>query len=177
MPDHMIPTITFVDGELIVESRFGEMCLRWLPEPRAVEQGAIHRAAGPELLEECRTLGGCPTGSAKITKGYKLPARYVIHAVGPVWRGGNMGEEAALAGCYSTSLELAHARACRSIAFPAISTGVYGYPVEPAARVAVRSVLETLVRLGCDMEVTFCCFSEVARSTYERVLSMSCEGS
>ena len=138
--------------------------------------GAIHRAAGGELLAECRTLGGCQTGSAKLTKGYKLPAKYVIHAVGPVWHGGNSGEERALAGCYSTSLEIAHAHACRSIAFPAISTGVYGYPVEPAARIAVHTVLETLVRLGCDMEVTFCCFSAGDRAVYDRILSMSCGG-
>ena len=132
--------------------------------------GAIHRAAGPELLEACRKLGGCRTGSAKITKGYKLPAKYVIHAVGPIWYGGNSGEERALAGCYSTSLELAHAHGLSSIAFPSISTGVYGYPIQQAAQIAVKTVLETLARLNSSIQVTFCCFSASDKAVYEGIL-------
>ncbi len=131
--------------------------------------GAIHWAAGPELLEECRTLGGCPTGSAKITKGYKLPAKYVIHAVGPVWHGGNSGEERALADCYTTSLELADAHGLSSIAFPSISTGVYGYPIQQAAQTAVKTVLETLTKLNSSIQVTFCCFSAGDLAVYERI--------
>jgi O-acetyl-ADP-ribose deacetylase (regulator of RNase III) len=133
--------------------------------------GAIHRAAGRGLLEECRTLGGCPTGSAKITRGYRLPAKYVIHAVGPVWRGGRMGEEEALAGCYASALRLARDYGLRSIAFPCISTGVYGYPVELAAATALRAVLDTLARLKYPIEVTFCCFSEEDRKVYETQLA------
>lgn len=102
--------------------------------------GAIHRAAGPGLLEECRALGGCETGSAKITDGHGLPARHVIHAVGPVWRGGGDGEDAALASCYRNAMALARVADCRSVAFPAISTGIYGFPAERAARIAVRAL-------------------------------------
>lgn len=122
--------------------------------------GAIHRAAGPELLEECRTLGGCPTGEAKITKGYNLKAQYVIHTVGPVWKGGIAGEEKLLASCYRNSLKLAHQYGCRSVAFPSISTGVYGYPSERAAPVAVDTCREYLDQTGYDCGVLFCCFSE-----------------
>lgn len=123
--------------------------------------GAIHRAAGPELLEECRTLGGCPTGEARITRGYGLPARHVIHTVGPVWRGGRDGEPALLASCYAASLDLADSRALTSIAFPSISTGVYGYPPGDAARVAVGTVRRWLDGRDTSLErVIFCSFSE-----------------
>jgi O-acetyl-ADP-ribose deacetylase (regulator of RNase III) len=133
--------------------------------------GAIHRAAGPALLTECRMLGGCATGEAKITRGYKLPARYVIHAVGPVWHGGGHGEAALLASCYRRSLELALAHDLQSIAFPSISTGVYGYPIEQAAPIAISTVRETLARAGSIDGVIFCCFSAADLSVYERVLS------
>lgn len=106
--------------------------------------GAIHRAAGPQLLEECRTLGGCETGSAKITRGYKLKARHVIHAVGPMYHDGNSGEADLLTGAYRTSLELASQNDCASVAFPAISTGIYGYPMEDAARIALRTIIDYL---------------------------------
>lgn len=125
--------------------------------------GAIHRAAGPELLAECRTLGRCPTGEARLTRGYRLPARFVIHAVGPVWRGGDHGEAALLAGCYRAALEISRTHALRSIAFPGISTGIYGYPVDDAARVATGAVLELLGRSELPERVIFCTFD--ARST------------
>jgi O-acetyl-ADP-ribose deacetylase (regulator of RNase III) len=122
--------------------------------------GAIHRAAGPELLEECRTLGGCETGSAKITRGYKLTARYVIHAVGPVWHGGGHREEELLAGCYRTALDLAAKHKLKSIAFPAISTGIYRFPADLAARIAVGTVAgEIAAHPRGITRVTFCCFS------------------
>jgi len=122
--------------------------------------GAIHRAAGPELLEECRTLGGCETGSAKITRGYRLKARHVIHAVGPVWSGGRKNEEALLAGCYRTALDLAAGHKLASVAFPAISTGVYRIPPDLAARVAVGTVAaEIAARPRGIRQVIFCCFS------------------
>jgi O-acetyl-ADP-ribose deacetylase len=121
--------------------------------------GAIHRAAGPELLAECRTLGGCNTGEARITKGYRLKARHVIHTVGPVWQGGGAGEDRLLAACYTGSLALAQAHGVRSIAFPAISTGVYGFPPERAARIAVETVADRLAGDDHFAQVVLCCFS------------------
>lgn len=132
--------------------------------------GAIHRAAGPELLAECRTIGGCRTGDAVITKGYRLKARHVIHTVGPVWQGGDAGEAELLASCYRNSLELASRHALKSIAFPAISTGVYGYPFEPAARVAVRSVSGHLDTRDLPEHVIFCCFDQAMADLYRKVL-------
>ena len=133
--------------------------------------GAIHRAAGPELLRECETLHGCKTGDAKITKGYLLPARYVIHTVGPVWHGGKNEEDEKLASCYRRSLEIADEYGLRSIAFPAISTGVYGFPVERAAVIAVKTVAETLEMLKAPIEVIFCCFSRSDFLLYEGLLT------
>ncbi len=132
--------------------------------------GAIHRAAGPELLAECRRLGGCATGDAKITSAYRLPARHVIHAVGPVWRGGDRGEAELLASAYRRSLEVAEAAGLESVAFPAISTGVYGYPARPAARVAIDTVRGFLGSAKRVREVTFCCFSAADLATYEELL-------
>jgi O-acetyl-ADP-ribose deacetylase (regulator of RNase III) len=122
--------------------------------------GAIHRAAGPDLLKECRTLGGCETGSAKITRGYRLPAKHVIHAVGPVWRGGGLNECALLASCYSTSLTIAAEHRLTSVAFPAISTGIYAFPSDRAARIAVQTVASELKNAQALTRVVFCCFSE-----------------
>jgi O-acetyl-ADP-ribose deacetylase (regulator of RNase III) len=132
--------------------------------------GAIHRAAGPELLDECRTLGGARTGEAKLTRGYRLPARFVIHAVGPVWQGGAAGEDDALASCYRIALGLAAERGLRSIAFPAISTGIYRFPLERATRIAVAEVRRALAGPTSVERVLFCCFSAGDRAVYERVL-------
>jgi O-acetyl-ADP-ribose deacetylase (regulator of RNase III) len=133
--------------------------------------GAIHRAAGTELAEECRLLGRCRTGDAKLTKGYRLPARYVIHTVGPVWGGGHQGEAELLASCYRRSLEIASANGIISLAFPGISTGIYGYPIELAAKVAIDSVRATMVALPTIQEVTFCCFSPSDLALYQQHLA------
>ncbi|WP_303723001.1 O-acetyl-ADP-ribose deacetylase [Malonomonas rubra] len=133
--------------------------------------GAIHRAAGPQLLEECRALNGCPTGEAKMTAGYHLPATKVIHTVGPVWHGGNQGEAELLANCYRNSLRLAKEEQLSSIAFPSISTGVYRYPIEQACRIALSETLAFLQQPGSLQKVIFCCFSEQDRQCYETILA------
>jgi O-acetyl-ADP-ribose deacetylase (regulator of RNase III) len=133
--------------------------------------GAIHAAAGPELLAECRTLGGCPTGSARITRGYGLPARFVIHAVGPVYADGGSGEPEQLAGCYRTALRLAVENQCRTVAFPAISCGVYGYPLADAARIAIRQVLAFLANHDELEAVLFVLFDRRGLNTYRRVFT------
>jgi O-acetyl-ADP-ribose deacetylase (regulator of RNase III) len=132
--------------------------------------GAIHRAAGPELLVECRTLGGCPTGQAKITRGYRLPARHVIHTVGPIWRGGTRGEPALLASCYRESLNLAVARCIRSIAFPAISCGIYGYPVPAAVQIAIDTTSAFLAADQTLTEVIFACFGQDVLQAFQAAL-------
>ena len=124
--------------------------------------GAIHRAAGPELLAECRTIGGCPTGEARLTRGYRLPARFVIHTVGPVWRGGTAGEPDLLAACYRNSLALAREHACETVAFPAISTGVYGYPIGDAAQIAVATVAGELASNPLPKKVILVSFDATA---------------
>jgi O-acetyl-ADP-ribose deacetylase (regulator of RNase III) len=133
--------------------------------------GAIHRAAGPQLLAECRTLGGCESGSAKITRGYRLPAKYVIHAVGPVWNGGGHGEDTLLASCYSTAIGLCHDHNLTSIAFPAISTGVYRFPADRAAGVAVDTTVKSLSSAPSLTRVTFCCFSPESARLHEEAMT------
>jgi len=139
--------------------------------------GAIHRAAGPELLAECRTLGGCATGSAKITAGYRLPAKFVIHAVGPVWHGGSQGEDDLLASCYRTSLALAAEAGARTVAFPSISTGVYRFPIERAALIAVTTVADVLAKGWTPMasnridQVTFCCFNTPSAAAHHQAIA------
>lgn len=133
--------------------------------------GAIHRAAGPELLEYCRTLGGCETGKAKITPGFQLPAGHVIHTVGPVWHGGSQGEEELLAGCYTSCLELAIRHELRSLAFPNISTGVYGFPKSMAARIAIKTVQDFLVKYKPLLEVIFVLFDDENETLYSTLLA------
>ena len=133
--------------------------------------GAIHDAAGPELLAECRTLGGCPTGDAKITKGYRLPAGHVIHAVGPVWQGGSRDEADSLRSCYRRSLELSQANRLNSLAFSAISTGVYRFPADQAAKIAVHTTIEALPAAPLVTHVIFCCFSETSAALHTDVLA------
>ncbi len=133
--------------------------------------GAIHRTAGPELLEECRTLHGCPTGRAKATRGYRLPAKYVIHTVGPVWHGGGHGEAKLLESCYWNSMALALELGCGSMAFPAISTGVYRYPVKEATHIAVETVRRFLTEHPEGPAVTFVCFNAAAAAAYEKELA------
>jgi O-acetyl-ADP-ribose deacetylase (regulator of RNase III) len=133
--------------------------------------GAIHRAAGPELLAECRTLHGCETGDAKITKGYNLPARHVIHTVGPVWNGGDSGEDDLLASCYRRCFAVARQNGVASIAFPAISTGVYGFPLRRATRIALREARDHLISADPVSQVIFVCFGDAARATYQEELN------
>ena len=133
--------------------------------------GAIHRAAGPELLDECRRLGGCDTGDAKITKAYRLPARHVIHAVGPVWNGGHRGEDELLASCYSRAIELCRANNLGSIAFPAISTGVYRFPADRAADIAVKTTADALPSVPSLTRVIFCCFSQDSARLHEQAMT------
>jgi O-acetyl-ADP-ribose deacetylase len=133
--------------------------------------GAIHRAAGPGLLAECRTLNGCATGDAKITGGYRLPARHVIHAVGPVWHGGDRGEDEALASCYRRAVELSHAAGLGSVAYPAISTGVYRFPADRAASIAVAATVSALALAPAINQVIFCCFSDASARLHAQALA------
>ena len=133
--------------------------------------GAIHRAAGPELLAECRTLHGCATGDAKITRGYRLPAKHVIHAVGPVWHGGNQREDEALASCYRRACELCQTHKLESVAFPAISTGVYRFPADRAARIAVAATVDALAAAPSLTRVIFCCFSDESARLHAQSLA------
>jgi len=133
--------------------------------------GAIHRAAGPELLEECKKLGGCPTGEAKITKGYNLPAKFVIHTVGPIWHGGNYNEGELLANCYKNSLNLAVENGIKTIAFPSISTGAYRFPVERASKIAFNTVIEFLHKHNEIEKVIFCCFDDKTYSIYLQLIN------
>jgi O-acetyl-ADP-ribose deacetylase (regulator of RNase III) len=133
--------------------------------------GAIHRGAGPELLAQCRTLGGCPTGEARITKGYNLPAAWIIHTVGPVWRGGTHGEPELLARCYQSCFSLAREHGLKTVAFPAISTGVYGYPKDAAARIAVREARRALTENNNLASILLVCFNSATRLAYEKALA------
>lgn len=133
--------------------------------------GAIHQAAGPELLEECKTLGGCDTGKAKMTKGYRLPAKYILHTPGPIWHGGDNYEDVLLESCYKYCLKLAEKEELKTIAFPSISTGVYGYPVEEAARIAVKTICDFLKWTQVVENVIMVCYNEPTRQAYEKALA------
>ncbi|MCF0124103.1 MAG: O-acetyl-ADP-ribose deacetylase, partial [Ruminiclostridium sp.] len=133
--------------------------------------GAIHRAAGPDLLAECRTLGGCETGRAKVTGGYRLPARYVIHTPGPIWRGGDRREPELLASCYRSCLELAREKGCRTVCFPSISTGVYHFPLDLAAPIALKTIADFLAEHDCPETVTMVCFDGRTKAAYEAALA------
>lgn len=133
--------------------------------------GAIHRAAGPDLLAECRTLYGCETGKAKITKGYRLPARYVIHTPGPIWHGGDRNEPALLASCYRSCLELAEANGCRTVCFPSISTGVYHFPLNQAAGIAIETIAAFLASHAAPAQVTMICFDSRTKAAYDQALA------
>lgn len=135
--------------------------------------GAIHREAGPELLAECRNLGGCPPGEAKLTLGYRLPARHVIHTVGPIWHGGSAGERETLARCYAACLAIARERRFRDIAFPAIATGAYGFPPPEAAKIAVAAALSHLAKHAAPEQVIFVCFDDAALDAYRRALGIN----
>ena len=157
--------ITALDVDAIVNAANRHLA------PGAGVCGAIHRAAGPELARACAAIGSCPTGEARLTPGFRLKARHVILAVGPVWRGGDAGEDELLAGCYRASLDLAAANGIRCIAFPAISTGVYGYPLDQAARVAIATVREGLARHPVIERVVFCCFGAEPAALYRLLLA------
>ena len=133
--------------------------------------GAIHRAAGPDLLAECRTLHGCETGKAKITKGYRLPARYVIHTPGPIWHGGDRNEPALLASCYRSCLELAEANGCQTVCFPSISTGVYHFPLNQAAGIAIETIAAFLASHAAPAQVTMVCFDSRTKAAYDQALA------
>ena len=156
--------ITKLDVEMIVNAANGSLL------GGGGVDGAIHRAAGPELLAECRTLGGCPTGEARLTRGYRLTAKWIAHAVGPVWNGGTRGEDMLLAGCYRAALRLAREQGARSIAFPAISTGVYRFPLTRATTIAMATVIEELKTETLPERVVFACFGAEATAIYHTIL-------